>query len=296
MATADALPLDHTVINVRFDMDRAHAIFESLGFFLTPRGHHSLGSINHLIVLEDDYVELVGLPLNTTVLRQDVLDSPVGIDGLVFQTQSADKTYNALKKAKRTVQPVQAFSRPVTVKNKVLEACFRTTRFAPGTYPAGRVYFCQHLTPELVWRQEWQSHPNHVIRTAAFLIVSNVPEQEAKKYCQASGGHVRLGMNGEFRIQAQNYDLVFVTPAQYRQCFGALAVSVQTAGHSDETEGSRTSFFGAIALHTTDLDSVRKRLVRTKKKFPEIVWTHADARISVSIPYYNAVIDFVQYS
>lgn len=85
MKTSLPLALDHTVINVHFEMDRAQAIFESLGFCLTPRGRHSLGSINHLIVLEDDYVEIVGLPTDTDTLRQEVLNSPIGIDGLVFK-------------------------------------------------------------------------------------------------------------------------------------------------------------------------------------------------------------------
>ncbi|ETX02309.1 MAG: hypothetical protein ETSY1_04005 [Candidatus Entotheonella factor] len=33
--------LDHAVINVHFDMDRAEPLFQALGFTLTPRGYHS---------------------------------------------------------------------------------------------------------------------------------------------------------------------------------------------------------------------------------------------------------------
>jgi len=67
--------LDHLVINVLFDMDRAAALMSQLGFTLTPRGFHSLGSINHLMVFESHYLELVGLPSGTEVLRRDVLES-----------------------------------------------------------------------------------------------------------------------------------------------------------------------------------------------------------------------------
>ena len=62
---------DHVVINVLFDMDRAAALMSQLGFSLTPRGYHSLGSINHLAMFDDDYLELVGLPSGTDVLRKD---------------------------------------------------------------------------------------------------------------------------------------------------------------------------------------------------------------------------------
>jgi hypothetical protein len=243
-----------------------------------------LGSINHLIVLEDDYVEIVGLPTDTDILRKEVLDSPIGIDGLVFQTNNADQTYQALTHAGLAVQPVQAFSRPVELDGATYAASFRTTRFEAGTYAAGRVYFCQHLTPELVWRKEWQSHANKTVRTTAFLIVSNDPKAEAKKYLLASGGALRKGAHGEWRIQAKKYSLVFVTHAQYTQCYGQLV----------QENKSRESFFGAIALQTKDFNAVRQRLVLTQQRFPEVVWREQSDRISVSIPDFNTLIDFVQ--
>lgn len=284
MSIALALPLDHTVINVHFDMDRAQAIFECLGFQLTPRGRHSLGSINHLIVLKDDYVEIVGLPTDTNVLRQEVLDSPIGIDGLVFQTKSADQTYADLFHKQLPAQPVQAFSRPVELLGNTYLASFRTTRFSSGAFAAGRVYFCQHLTPELVWRKAWQSHTNEVVRTSGFLIVANTPEDEAKKYQAASGGALMKGKHGEYRIASKHYALVFVTPEQYSACYGDLACQGE----------ARESFFGAIALKTKSLKSVSARVRLTQKRFPEIKASEQQGRISVSIPFFNALIDFIQ--
>ena len=54
--------LDHLVVNTRFAIDAAQALFAGLGFTLTPRGYHSLGSVNHLAVFPQGYLELVGLP------------------------------------------------------------------------------------------------------------------------------------------------------------------------------------------------------------------------------------------
>ena len=53
--------LDHAVILVR-DLDRARETYERLGFTLTPRGLHSLGSQNHCIMFGRDYLELMALP------------------------------------------------------------------------------------------------------------------------------------------------------------------------------------------------------------------------------------------
>ncbi len=54
--------LDHVVINARDDMDRAADIYRRLGFTLTERGYHSLGSMNHLAMFGTDYLELIAIP------------------------------------------------------------------------------------------------------------------------------------------------------------------------------------------------------------------------------------------
>ena len=43
-------------------LDAAAERYASLGFTLTPRGHHTLGSINNLAILGTDYIELLGVP------------------------------------------------------------------------------------------------------------------------------------------------------------------------------------------------------------------------------------------
>ena len=93
MATA---AFDHAVVNAMFETDAAASCFGTLGFALTPRGYHSLGSVNHLMMFHDYYLELVGLPVGATTLRREVLESRLGIDGLVFKTGDAQSTYERL--------------------------------------------------------------------------------------------------------------------------------------------------------------------------------------------------------
>ena len=85
--------LDHTVINVGFEMDPAEEVFNKLGFTLTPRGYHSTGSFNHLMMFGTDYLELLGLPEGGEHSRADIANAPKGINGLVFKTDDADATY-----------------------------------------------------------------------------------------------------------------------------------------------------------------------------------------------------------
>jgi hypothetical protein len=280
-----ALPLDHLVINTHFEMHAAYSIFEQLGFTLTPQGRHSLGSINHLAVFEDDYIELLGLPSDGGPLREEVLSSPVGIDGLVFTTTDAAQTHQSLQAAGLSVRPVQAFSRPVELAGVVSDARFETVRFEPGQFSAGRLYYCKHFTPELVWRAEWQVHPNGVSKVAGLLIVCESPKQEAKHYAAAAGGVAALGANGEYRVSGERYALVFVTPAQYTECFGGFTC----------VSGQRASFFGAIALQTTSLAPLRKALKRMQTNGLHTVnWREKPGRIAVQISGLNTLLEFIQ--
>jgi hypothetical protein len=280
-----ALPLDHLVINTHFEMNAAYSIFEQLGFTLTPRGRHSLGSINHLTVFEDDYIELLGLPSDGGPLREEVLSSPVGIDGLVFTTSDAAQTHHALQAAGFAVRPVQAFSRPVELAGVVSDARFETVRFEPGQFSAGRLYYCKHFTPELVWRTEWQRHSNGVTKVAGLLIVSESPKQDAKQYVAAAGGVAAVGANGEYRLCGERYTLVFVTAAQYSECFGGLTC----------VGGKRSSFFGAIALQTSSLAPLRKALKRMQKDgLHALTWREQPGRIAVQIPGFNTLLEFVE--
>ena len=77
--------LDHVVVNVHDRMDEAAALYARLGFTLTPRGTHSLGSINHLAIFGTDYLELIGTPEGGGA-RQDILGWPMGLNGLVWGT------------------------------------------------------------------------------------------------------------------------------------------------------------------------------------------------------------------
>ena len=54
--------LDHVVVDVRDRIDEAAECFRSIGFKLTPRGRHTLGSVNHLAMFATDYLELLGFP------------------------------------------------------------------------------------------------------------------------------------------------------------------------------------------------------------------------------------------
>ena len=62
MALKNIIGIDHAVVAVK-DLDQAAANWKRLGFTLSPRGTHSekMGSGNYTIMLDPDYIELLGV-------------------------------------------------------------------------------------------------------------------------------------------------------------------------------------------------------------------------------------------
>ena len=182
--------LDHIVFNARDRMDEVAALFERLGFFVTARGHHSLGSINHTVVFESDYLELLGYPPGAPPERRpELVSRPLGLMATVLRSIDADGTHAELMRAGLVPRPVQTFSRPVEMTGgAIADASFRVTRLEPDAVPGSWFYFCQHLTPGLVWRREWQRHANGACAMAVLDIGLPDVESAAPLYqaCTAS--------------------------------------------------------------------------------------------------------------
>jgi hypothetical protein len=256
--------LDHLVVNTRFETEAAQVLFAGLGFTLTPRGHHSLGSINHLAVFENTYLELIGLPLGSDRLRQEILDSPVGINGLVFASVDAEASYVALRAAGFELQPVQHFTRPVHLDGRHSNAHFSTVSVLPGQLAAGRVYVCQHHTPELVWRPDWTSHANGVSGIAGLVIVGPTPQRQYRNYA-------RLG------LLSPDFSLDFMDHEGFSEHYGALA------SHAPK----RTDFFGAIRLRCGDLPDISARA--TALALP---LQRTDRSVLVALPTLHTLLEF----
>ncbi|MBP1845733.1 hypothetical protein J2046_004007 [Rhizobium petrolearium] len=244
--------LDHIVVNTLTGMDAAAALFEALGFSLTPRGYHTLGSINHLMMTRGPYLELVGVP-PTGLQRADVLESPLGLNGLVFNSGDAETTFRDLRaKGLDPSKPV-AFSRPVRIGANSVEARFRTVRLPAAAFPAGRVYFCEHLTPDYVWRQEWFGHPNGFQGFTTLTVESPDPEAEAIRYevvCDTSAARIDNG---------------------YRFVADGCAIDL-VAGPA--------SRFASVGLLFGELDDIRNRA----SGLPEITWREEGGLAVLGIP------------
>ncbi|MDP7547774.1 MAG: VOC family protein [Alphaproteobacteria bacterium] len=276
---AEQARLDHTVINVQFDMDRAQGLFADLGFYLTERGYHSLGSMNHLMMFATDYLELIGLPPGMENPRADVAEAPLGINGLVFKSSDVDETFAHLQSLDMDGDPPKAFTRPVKLRNGEADASFRTVAVRTGIFPGGRVYYCEHRTPELVWRPEWQSHGNGALDMPEFVVASTEHEREAEDFARLLHSDVAVA-GDSLGVAYRGGQISVMTPAAYGERYGALASPM----------AGRRSFFGAIVIRTDSLDKIRGIVAGMAHPVPMI--DEAD-RVVVRESNFDSVLEFI---
>ncbi|ANW35374.1 hypothetical protein KvSKV_14990 (plasmid) [Ketogulonicigenium vulgare] len=181
------LPFDHGVINTLGEMDQAAARYTSLGFALTPRGYHTLGSINHLAVFGDTYLELLGYAPGERSKRAELWVHPPGLSGLALRPDDAAALHTQMVARGLAVEPLKDFSRPVEVDGATCDAAFRTFQLDRGLIANGRFFFCQHKTPELIWRAADQQHPNGAQNIRAAYIAANNPQVVLDLLAQTPG-------------------------------------------------------------------------------------------------------------
>jgi hypothetical protein len=252
--------LDHLVVNALFELDAAADQFTALGFQLTPRGRHSLGGINHLIMRPGCYLELVGLPKGEERIRQEIFESPHGPSGFVPGSDDIDATRDRLLAMGLHPAAIQDFSRPVTLATGTFPARFRTVLVPPEDFAAGRVYWCQHLTPELVWRDEWLVHDNGLSAIEHLVVESRDASADARRYAAATGATAVEGDNGWTVVLADGFRLVVVPSSRDRftrigLAFDGLdAIAARAAGRDDvrwHTDGPDRAALAIPSLELT---------------------------------------------
>lgn len=275
--------LDHAVINVGFEMDQAASHFAALGFQLTARGYHSLGSINHLMMFGTDYLELIGLPAETANEqpgRPDIADAPAGLNGLVFKTEDAVATHAHLDSIGKTSAPPKSFSRPVALNGQDVDASFTTAHLKNGVIPGGRVYFCEHHTPDIVWREEWQRHDNGAQAITEFVIATETPQQEAEDLARILGAEASPQGDGA-TIALEEAAIRIMPVGEYQRQYGSLACPM----------GDRKSIFGALQIRTDSLDKMRGILKSMPVPAP---FDDQGSHLLVRETNFNALFDFIE--
>ena len=277
----DNLNLDHIAINVKDKMDEAYQLFSELGFTLTPRGYHSLGSINHSMVFKNDYLELIGIPRGQPITRPELKKAEIGINGLVFKSNDIKKTYQHLLNNQLSNIPPRKFSRPVDINGIENEAKFETVSIKDNVFKAGRIYFCDHLTPNLVWIPEYISHQNNVLGTTEITLIDSNPLSILNNFKKIKD-----------KIQIDAYEnFTTVRTDDIKISLYDMKSFKERYKNFGENLNLRKEMFGSIILNTSSLMFLRKI---NQFNFQNILKCEDENKIQILLKDYSLILEFIE--
>lgn len=206
--------IDHVVINTSDRIDRALLLFESMGFIVTPRGYHTSGTINHTIVFNNMYVELLGYPEGKMPEQStELVRRPIGLVATAIKTDDADRLRMTLVTRGFVPPPVYDLARPLELENGTkVDVKFRVTMLEPYDIPGTIIFYCQHLTPEYVWRPEWQNHANGCVGVTHLMINVRDLGTAVEKYNRAIDvNEIEYAGTNSCIIRLANFDIVLTS-------------------------------------------------------------------------------------
>jgi Glyoxalase-like domain len=233
VALKNVIGLDHAVVMVK-DLDKAAENWKRLGFTISPRGTHSahMGSGNYTIMLDPDYMELLGVltPTEHNAPARAFLEKRgEGIERIAFT--AVDSAAGAEEIRARGYVPIGPtdFERPVTMPDGTLSAAkFRTFQWPTAEAPGGvRIFACQHKTRETVWIPELMKHANGAKRLKQALIVTPDPAKDAAHLSRLIDRDVRAEPDGAIAVPsgADRADFVFLTSDQLGKRYPGVSLA-----------------------------------------------------------------------
>jgi hypothetical protein len=179
--------IDHAVVLVR-DLDAAEAAWRRLGFAPTPRGHHTLGSSNHCMMFERDYLELLAVPTPHPSMAYFTafLARGEGLAAFAFASDDGLAAHAAFVRDGIAADPPFEFSRPVE-RAGGRDARFRIVQLPESATPGMRAFVCQQFTPEVVWLPQDVVHPNGATALAGITVACDDPQRVAAGYARLAG-------------------------------------------------------------------------------------------------------------
>lgn len=161
---ADAI--DHVVIGTP-DIERTRREFMELGFQVTPHAiHEKFGTDNYLIVLDDAYIELLGITGRPAQSRTslDILEPCIaqggGVPMLALAADDMAATQQRLHALGVESRDPITWSRPADTPDGLRTASFTTMFLGGPLLPGFAVFYCKQHTVDFVRHPVWRRHTN----------------------------------------------------------------------------------------------------------------------------------------
>ncbi|WP_119307489.1 VOC family protein [Cohaesibacter haloalkalitolerans] len=254
--------VDHIVLAVA-DLDAARALYESLGFTVTPTAHHPFGTKNALVQLDDSFLELLAVEdarLMPQVAAGDFsfprfnmgfLEKRQGASMLVLRSGDRAADLEAFQTlGLRTFAPFDFGRKAEMPDGSLVEVGFALGFVQDPLMVETGFFVCQHKhSPELFWKANYQAHRNGARHLNSVLFVAHNPSDHHEFLGGFSGQRVMRSTSAGVVIEVDGCDLEVLTPSAIKAFFNL------DIPHDMPEEG------GILALRiAVDLDRTRSIL------------------------------------
>jgi len=223
------LVLDHLAHFVP-DLDAAARLLEKLGLSSTPVSHHQIagkpaGTSNRCVMLEQGYLEILCPKLDTPHAQRvrDLMARYEGVHLACFGTPDAAFERERLAAHGFEPEPMVHLERKIDTGEQLR---FNVVYVPPGKMPEGRVQYCEHLTPEHLWKDEYV---NPLSLEAIYVAAAN-PAKAAARWALFAGLLPRR--EGDMvRLDTARGKIFVATRKILSQLFGSVPAVPGIAGY-----------------------------------------------------------------
>lgn len=225
--------VDHCIVGVN-DLEAARARYVSLGFTVTPRGRHiGWATANFCVMFPRDYIELLGIldPDGYSAGLDAVLaQQGDGILKLAMRSDDIERTDAFLREVGLMTEPVRDLARELEMPDGVVLPEFRLIHSHSDATPGLPAFICQHLTPEIVWRDEWLAHRNTAVAVGSYCIAASDPRVLAAGWGRLFGPASVTEEADRIAVETGTARLDFVSADSLGEEFAALGIGAPAAG------------------------------------------------------------------
>jgi len=179
------------------------------------------------VMLKRGYIEILAPTHDTPNANQlrTAISRYTGVHLIAFGSEDGNADHARLAQEGFHPLPPIALQRELGTANGTGTARFTVVRVPPGIMAEGRIQYCQHHTPELVWQPHWIEHRNNITGLAGVILCVADADEAAQRHARFTGLPARHRGN-IWRLDTARGTLFFLTPRILTETLGVAAPAV----------------------------------------------------------------------
>ena len=228
--------IDHAVVCVE-SLEQAKAEWEALGFTTTPIAKHPFGTVNSLVQLDGNFVELLAIGdhdaitessathLSFAAYNRDWMQDGEGMSMLVLEGHDSRADVAEFRSAGiKTFEPFD-FERLATLPNgeKHTVGFSLAFAFAPEM-PRAAFFTCHQHAPQYFWKSEYQRHNNGAKQIVETVMVDPEPVRRREFFAKLQDESSVSGTDDALRVKTARGCISVLSPADWEDRYPGVQV------------------------------------------------------------------------